>query len=127
MSCCETDKCCSNTRCCKIITVLAAVLVFAALVWATKKYTTPAPLNANRAAERAKFRAELTAAETDALQSVATIDPAKGTVRLPIADALKLAGQQWQNPAKARADMLARAEKAFAPPPKAPEKPSQYE
>jgi hypothetical protein len=44
-------------------------------------------------------------------------------VRLPIETAMQLAAQQWQNPAAARADLIARAEKA-APLPKAPAKPS---
>ena len=61
------------------------------------------------------------------MNNVGWVDQAKGVVRLPIADAVKLAEQQWQNPAKARADLIARVEKATALPPKAPEKPSQFE
>jgi hypothetical protein len=48
-------------------------------------------------------------------------------VRLPIEDAMKLAAQKWQNPSAARADLNARAEKAAAELPKAPEKPSAFE
>ena len=110
-----------------LIAVAGACLVFAALVWATKKYTQPAPLGADRVAERTKARAELTAAETDALNNAGWIDQPKGLVRLPIAEAMKLAEREWQNPAQARSNLLARVEKANALPPKAPEKPSPFE
>jgi hypothetical protein len=107
--------------------VVIVCLIFAGLVWKMKQYTTPPPLNAVRAAERAKALADLRAEEAIALNNVGWVDQAKGVVRLPIADAVKLAEQQWQNPAKARADLIARVEKATALPPKAPEKPSQFE
>jgi hypothetical protein len=111
------------------VTVAAVIvcLIFAALVWKTRQYTTPPPLGAERAAERARALAELRAAEADALHNVGWIDQGKGVVRLPIADAMKLAEREWQNPAKARADLIARVEKATALPPKAPEKPSPFE
>jgi hypothetical protein len=109
------------------VAVVIACLVFAALVWKTRQYTTPPPLGAERAAERAKALVDLRASEADALVNVGWVDQAKGIVRLPIADALKLTEQKWQNPAQARADLLARAEKAAAAPPKPPEKPSEYE
>jgi hypothetical protein len=107
--------------------VVVVCLIFAGLVWKMQQYTTPPPLNAVRAAERAKALADLRAEEATALNNVGWVDQAKGVVRLPIADAVKLAEQQWQNPAKARADLIARVEKATALPPKAPEKPSQFE
>jgi hypothetical protein len=122
----------SDNNCCgRNFSVTAAVvivcLIFAGLVWKMREYTTPAPLGAVRAAERAKALADLRAEEAIALNSVGWVDPAKGVVRLPIADAIKLAEQQWQNPAQARAELIARVEKATALPPKAPEKPSQFE
>lgn len=122
----------SDNKCCgRNVSVTAAVvivgLIFAGLVWKMREYTTPAPLGAVRAAERAKALADLRAAETEALNNVGWVDQAKGVVRLPIADAVKLAEKQWQNPAQARADLIARVEKATALPPKAPEKPSQFE
>ena len=45
----------------------------------------------------------------------------------PIADALKLAEKQWQNPAQARATLNDRVEKAFYVPPTPPPKPSAFE
>jgi len=111
------------------VTVAAVLvcLIFAALVWKMRQYTTPAPLGAERAAERAKALAELRAAEANALDTVGWVDQAKGVVRLPIAEAMKLAERKWQNPAGARKDLIARVEKATALPPKAPEKPSAFE
>jgi flagellar biosynthesis/type III secretory pathway M-ring protein FliF/YscJ len=107
--------------------ILVAALIFVALVLVTRKYLAPAPLGAERAAERAKARAELTATETEQLTTVGYADPIKGVVRLPIAEAIKLAEQQWQDPAKARAELIARKAKESAPPPKVPAKPSEYE
>jgi len=109
------------------VAVVIVCLIFTALVWKMRQYTTPAPLGAERAAERAKALAELRAAETDALDNVGWVDQPKGVVRLPIAEAMKLVERQWQNPASARQDLIARVEKATALPPKAPEKPSAFE
>jgi hypothetical protein len=120
-----------NQGCCRrwatVAAVLAACLIFAALVWVTKKYTQPAPLNANRAAERADAFKKLTEENAVALNEAGWIDPTKGIVRLPIAVAMNLAEREWQNPAQARSNLIARVEKATALPPKAPEKPSAFE
>jgi hypothetical protein len=109
------------------VAVIVASLIFIALVWKMREYTTPAPLGAERAAERAKALHELRAAEADALNNVGWIDQTKGLVRLPIADAMKLAEREMQNPSQARSNLLARVEKAFYVPPKPPEKPSAFE
>lgn len=111
----------------RILAVVSACLIFAALVWKTRQYTTPAPLDAQRAAERAAALAELRGAEAQTLNHVGWVDQGKGVVRLPIAEAMKLAERQWQNPAQARAILLERVEKAFyvAPPPPPP--PSDFE
>lgn len=126
-SSCETEnKSCSKSY---SVTVAAVVvcLIFAALVWKTRQYTTPPVLGAERAAERAKALAELHAAEADALHNVGWVDQAKGIVRLPIAEAVKLAEKQWQNPAQARATLNDRVEKAFFVPPPPPPPPSAFE
>jgi len=120
-----------NTSLGRNFSVTAAVvivcLIFAGLVWKMREYTTPAPLSAARAKERQDALDKLRAEEAIALNNVDWLDKGKGVVRLPIAEAVKLAEQHWQNPAKARADLIARVEKATALPPKAPEKPSQFE
>ncbi len=110
-----------------LISVLGAFLIVAALVWTMIRYTQPPPLGEDRVAVRKKALAELRAAEAEELSTYAWLDQAKGVVRLPIADALKLTLREWQNPAAARSNLIARVEKATALPPKAPEKPSQFE
>ncbi len=111
-----------------VVGILGSFLIVAALVWAMQRYTQPAPLNEGRAAERAKALVELRAAETEALQHPGWVDQAKGLVRLPIDVAVGLVERDWgQNPAAARSNLISRVEKATAPAPKAPEKPSQFE
>ncbi len=108
--------------------IIGAFLIIAALVWAMQRYVKPAPLNANRAAERAKALAELRGAEHEAMTTTAWIDRGKGLVRLRIEDAMKLTERAWsQNPAAARSNLIERVQKATAPPPKAPEKASPFE
>jgi len=109
------------------LAALGASLIFVALVWAMKYYTTPPPLGAERSAERAKALAELRAAEADALSNAGWLDQPKGIVRLPIAEAMKVTAREWQDPVQARSNLIGRMEKATAPPPKAPEKPSPFE
>ena len=111
-----------------IIGVLGSFLVLAGLAWAIHHYTQPPPLTENRAEVRARALAELRAAEAEALEHPGWIDPTKGIVRLPIAEAMKMVEQEWgQNPAAARSNLISRVEKATALPPKAPEKPSPFE
>jgi hypothetical protein len=100
--------------------VVIVCLIFAALVWKTRQYTTPPPLGAERVAERTKALAEVRAAEATALNTVGWIDQAKGVVRIPINEALGLAEKQWQDPAQARATLKARVQKAFYVPPPPP-------
>ena len=56
--------------------------------------------------------------------SVAWRDQGKGIVRIPLERALELTLTEWKNPAAARTNLIARAEKAFAKP---PEKPNPFE
>ena len=127
MNSCENENSCCGRGFSVTAAVVIVCLIFAALVWKMQQYTTPAPVGAERAAERAKALADLRAAEADALNNVGWVDPTKGLVRLPIAEALKLTEREWQNPAQARSNLFARVEKATALPPKAPEKPSAFE
>ena len=82
---------------------------------------------ADRAADRSKALAEIRAEENHCLTTSAVIDAKRGIVRLPIETAMKIAAQQGQNPAAARADLNARSDKATAELPKVPEKPSAFE
>jgi hypothetical protein len=111
-----------------VLGLLGCFLIVAALVWAMWHYTRPVPLGEDRAAVRAKALAELRAAEAEALSTPGWVDQSKGIVRLPIVEAMKLVQRDWgQDPAAARTNLIARAEKAAAVPPKPPEKPSQFE
>lgn len=111
-----------------VLAALGAFLIVAALVWAMHRYTQPPPLGENRAEVRAKALAELRAAEADALEHAGWVDQPKGIVRLPIEQAIKIVERDWgQNPVAARSNLITRVEKATAVPPKAPEKPSQFE
>ena len=92
------------------------------------KISQPVPsVDDNRSALRMKDLSEIRANEDKTLDTPGWADQSRGIVRLPIDDAMKLAAQAWQNPAAARADLNARAEKAAAPAPVAPAKPSAFE
>jgi uncharacterized protein YdaU (DUF1376 family) len=114
--------------CAYIVAALGSFLIVAALVWAMHRYTQPPPLGADRAATRAEALGKLRAEEADALEHAGWVDQTKGIVRLPIEEAVKMVERDWgQNPSAARSNLIARVEKATAPPPKVPEKPSQFE
>ena len=110
-----------------VVGVIGALLIIVALVWAMQRYSRPAPLGEDRALARAKALKEMRAAEAEALSTPAVIDPAKGIVRLPMTNAMELALQLYQNPAAGRSNLMERVAKATAVPPKAPEKPSDFE
>ena len=111
-----------------IVAILGAFLIVAGLVWAMRHYGQPPVLGEDRAKVRAKALAELREDEADKLQHAGWVDPTKDLVRLPIAVAMKIVERDWgQNPAAARSNLISRVEKATAPPPKVPEKPSQFE
>jgi len=109
------------------IGLLFASILFIMLVFIVKFSTSVPDINADRAAVRSKDLAEIHATETAALAHAGWIDRQRGLVRLPIDTAIQLAAHNERNPVQARADLIARAEKAAAPAPKAPEKPSAFE
>ena len=109
------------------IAILGTFLIMAALVWTMRKSTAPAPVAQERAELRRKSLAEVRGADAESLNSYGWVDLAKGVVRLPIDEAVKITEREWQNPAAARSNLVFRAEQAATPPPKPPEKPSQYE
>ena len=109
------------------IAFLIACLLFAGIV-VTVKYSTPVPaIDANRAAVRARALAEIRAAEVQALNHPGWIDENRGLVRLPISVALQITEREWQYPATARSNLMARVEKATAPAPSIPAKPNPFE
>lgn len=106
---------------------ILATLLFVAVAGIVKTSVRVPAIDADRAAARGKALAEIRAAEETSLNTLGWADQSRGIVRLPIADAMKLAAQAWQNPAQARADLNAREEKASAPAPVAPAKPNPFE
>jgi uncharacterized protein YdaU (DUF1376 family) len=111
-----------------VAAVVGALLIVAFLVLAMMRYVQPAPLDQARAAERAKALKDLRAAEAQALATTAWSDKTKGIIRLRVEDAVALVEREWaKSPAGMRSNLNARVEKATAPPPKAPEKPSEFE
>ena len=96
---------------------LVACGLFAALA-VKVKWSAPVPaINADRATVRSKALAEIRAVENRALNQPGWIDQGRGLVRLPIGVAMQIAEREWQNPAAARSNLTARAEKAVPPPP----------
>jgi hypothetical protein len=106
---------------------LITCFLFAAIV-AMVKWSVPVPaIDADRAAVRVKALAEIRATETRALNHPGWINQDRGLVRLPIAVAMQITEREWQDPAAARSNLTARVEKAAAPAPQAPAKPSAFE
>jgi hypothetical protein len=110
-----------------LVAALGALLIMVILVSLVRRYTTPAPLGAGRAAERKKALVELRGQEHQQLTEIGWQDKAKGIVRLPIETAMKLTLERMQNPEAFRKELIARVEKATAAPPAAPAKPSEFE
>ncbi len=106
------------------IAVLGTFLIMAALAWWMYRTTAPAPLGADRVKERYKNLRELRDADAKLMNEYDWQDKNKEIVRLPIARALEITALEWQNPAAARSNLIARVEKATAP---APAKPNIYE
>jgi len=109
------------------IGVIIVSVIFAVIVVALKLTLFVPAIDADRAAERVKAFHEMNVAEEKTLSAAGWIDQSRGTVRLPVESAIQLAAQQWRNPAAARAELIARQEKASAELPKAPAKPSAFE
>jgi hypothetical protein len=99
-------------------------IVFAVIV----KISANVPsIDANRAAFTSQDLYEIRTNEVASLDSAGWVDRDRGIVRLPIDTAIQIATQKWQNPAEARADLIARSKKASAPAPKTAPKPSLFE
>ena len=107
--------------------ILGAFLVVGLLLVVMKSSTPTPKLDEARVKERKAALAELRESSTKALGSYELLDPAKKTVRLAVDRAMELTIEEYKNPAAARTNLIARAEKANEPPPKPPEQPSKYE
>jgi hypothetical protein len=95
-----------------------AFLIFLALI-AIAKFSISVPaIDADRDATISKSLVEIRRTESIELANPGWVDQSRGIVRLPIETAMQIAAREWQNPAQARKDLIARAEKAAAPAPK---------
>ena len=109
------------------INFVVACLLFIALVVGVKLLVPVPAIDADRAAVRAKALADIHAAEAIALVKPGWIDQDRNIVRLPVETAMQLAEQAAKDPTAARADLIARTEKAAAPLPKTAPKPNAFE
>src|SRR5882762_5879766 len=94
------------------VAILGSFLIVYGLVKFMQKYTAPAPVGQARVEERKKFLAELRNESAKVLNSYDWQDQPKGIVRLPIARAMELTLQEYQNPGAARSNLISRADKA---------------
>jgi hypothetical protein len=109
------------------VNYVVACFLFVALVTLVKFSVTVPAIDADRAAVRAKDLGEIRAAETAALATPGWADKDRGIVRLPIGTAMKIYAKHAQDPAAARADLMARAARAAAPLPKKAAAPDPFE
>jgi hypothetical protein len=100
------------------VTILATFLLMFFLVREMVRITRPAPLGVERAVARATDNAKIRADGEQASKSWGYVDAPRGIVRMPLDEAMKLTVQGYQKPDEFRKDVLARSEKASAPPPK---------
>jgi hypothetical protein len=126
----NSDTCCQKTRVgAYVVAILGTFLIVGALVWLMRSYTeAPSPFAA-RSAERMQIKAEFDAANAPLLDKdkYDWQDQPKGFIRVPIARAEELILEEWRDPAAGHSNLMARAAKEFALPPKAPEKKNEYE
>ena len=122
-------KCNCAALCAYSVAVIGAFLIVAGLVWAMNHFTRPAPLGEDRAAFRRKTLADVRNADADVLNNPNFVwqDQSKGIVRMPLTNAMELALRMWQDPAAARSNLVARAEKAFYIPPPPPPPPNKFD
>jgi hypothetical protein len=109
------------------VALIIGSLIFIVLTAAARFFSSAPDIDADSGAIRSATLAKIRATEVTNLNQVAWIDQARGIVRLPIDTAIQLTVQAWQDPAEARADLIAREKKATAPAPVVPPKPSAFE
>lgn len=120
-----SSKCCA--RAAYVAAILGSFLIVFGLVRYMQKATAPAPVNQARVQERKKNLHDLRLENAKVLNTYDWQDQPKGIVRLPVARAMELTLLEYKNPAAARSNLIARADKANVVPPKAPEAPGKYE
>jgi hypothetical protein len=109
------------------IAFIAGSVIFAVLVVAVKLLVNVPAIDADRGAVISKALFDMRTNEVASLDNIGWVDQPRGIVRLPIETAMQMTGRNWQNPAAARADLIAREEKASLPAPKVAPKPNPFE
>jgi hypothetical protein len=109
------------------LAIAGALLVVFGLVKVMQHYTRPPAVNQARIEERKKALIEQRALDAEAVANYGWVDQAKGIVRLPVTHAMELTLREYQNPAAARSNLIARLEKATAVAPKPPAAANPFE
>ena len=99
-----------------VVAILATFLLMVFLVRQMTNATQPPGIDAARVAERINETAKVRAESAEAAKHWGNVDPAKGIVRLPLDEAMKITVQGYQQPAAFRSNLLMRADKLFPPP-----------
>ncbi len=107
--------------------LLGTFLIVALLARLMQSYTQAPSIPAVRAAERMRILSDFKAANAPLLEKYGWQDQARGFVRVPMERAGELVLKEWQDPAAARSNLMARAAREFAPLPKPPEQKNPYE
>jgi hypothetical protein len=113
-----------------VVFVIFITAAFLAMPWLIRHKThtnQPEPIGYERAQERATVLENVKTNGAAVLESYGWRNKDEGIVHIPITRAKELFVQESQDPAAVRKEMIARATKAFAPPPKQPAKPNPYE
>lgn len=111
--------------CIYFVAIAGLFLIMSWLVYYMNVKTTPGAIGKDRAAERAETLQGIREAEEQALVQYGWIDKPKGVVQIPVERAMELVEQEWQNPANARNELIARAEKLAAAAAAAEDKPAE--
>jgi hypothetical protein len=124
----NSENCFQKPRACPyVVAIVGTFLLVGGLTWLLRYYTrTPSPFAA-RSAERMQILQEFTTANSTLLNKYDWQDQPKGFIRIPIERAKEIILDEWRDPAAGRSNLMARAAKEFAPPPKVPEKKNEYE
>jgi hypothetical protein len=109
------------------IAFIAGGAIFTVFVVAVKLLVTVPAVDADRGAAISKAQFDIRTNEVAALNTIGWADKPRSIVRLPVETAIQLTERNWQNPAAARADLIAREEKAGQPAPKVAPKPNAAE
>ena len=112
--------------CIYFVAIAGLFLIMSWLVWYMNDKTNPGEIGKDRAAEREVILQEVRQAEETGMARYGWVkSSAEGIVQIPVERAMQLVKQEWQNPEKARQELIARAEKLAGGAPAAEETPAK--